>query len=41
MPLQIGYLNLWNIFSFIFRQLRITIFHKIIVAEKNNFSSNA
>ena len=41
MPLQIGYLNLWDIFRFIFRQLRMTFFHKIMVAEKNNFSSNA
>ena len=24
-----------------FRQLRVTFFHKIMVAEKNNFSSNA
>ena len=29
-----GYLNLWDIFRFIFRQLRMTIFHKIMVAEK-------
>ena len=36
-----GYLNLWDIFIFIFRQLRMTFFHKIMVAEKNNFSSNA
>ena len=36
-----GYLNLWDIFRFIFRQLRMTFFHKIMVAEKNNFSSNA
>ena len=36
-----GYLNLWGIFRFIFRQLRMTFFHKIMVAEKNNFSSNA
>ena len=26
---------------FNFRQLRMTFFHKIIVTEKNNFSSNA
>ena len=26
--MQIGYLNLWNIFRFIFRQLRMTFFHK-------------
>ena len=36
-PLQIGYLNLQDVFSFIFRQLRMTFFHKIIVAEKNFF----
>ena len=36
-----GYLNLWDIFRLIFRQLRMTFFHKIMVAEKNNFSSNA
>ena len=36
-----GYLNLWDIFRFIFRQLRMTFSHKIMVAEKNNFSSNA
>ena len=40
MPLQIGYLNLCDIFRFIFRQLRMT-FHKIMMAQKNNFSSNA
>ena len=33
-------LNLWDIFRCIFRQLRKTFFHKIMVAEKNNFSSN-
>ena len=32
-----GYLNLWDIFRFIFRQLRMTFFRKIMVAEKNNF----
>ena len=32
---------LWDIFRFIFRQLKMTFFHKIIVAEKNNSSSNA
>ena len=32
-PLQIGHLNLWDIFRFIFRQLRTTFFHKIMVAE--------
>ena len=36
-----GYLNLCDISRFIFRQFRMTIFHKIMVAEKNNFSSNA
>ena len=36
-----GYLNLWDIFRFIFRQLRMTFFHKIMMAEKNFFSSNA
>ena len=35
-----GYLNLCDIFRFIFRQLSMTFFHKIIVAEKNSFSSN-
>ena len=29
-----GYLNLWDIFRIIFRQLRMTSFHKIKVAEK-------
>ena len=38
---DIGYFNLWDIFRFIFRQLRMTFFHKIMLAEKNNFSSNA
>ena len=33
--------NLLDIFSFIFRQLRMTFFHKIMVAEENNSSSNA
>ena len=28
-----GHLNLWDIFRFIFRKLRTTIFHKIIVVE--------
>ena len=32
-----SYLGLWDIFRFIFRQLRMTFFHKIMVAEKNNF----
>ena len=36
-----GYLNSRDIFGFIFRQLRMIFFHKIIVAEKNNFYSNA
>ena len=36
-----GYLNLWDIFRFIFRQLRMTFFHKTMVADKNYFSSNA
>ena len=35
-----GYLNLWDIFRFIFRELRMTYVHKIMVAEKNNFSAN-
>ena len=39
--MQIGYLNWWNIFRFIFRRLKMTFFHKIVVAEENNFSSNA
>ena len=39
--LQIGYLNLWDIFRFISRQLRMIFFHKIMVTEKNNFFSNA
>ena len=29
-----GYLNLWDIFRFIFRQLRMNFFHKIMVAEE-------
>ena len=37
MPLQIGYLNLWDIFWFFFRQLRMTFFHKNVVTEKINF----
>ena len=28
------YLNLWDIFRFTFRQLRMTFFHKIMVAEE-------
>ena len=35
------YLNLWDIFRFVFRQFKMTFFHKIMVAEKSNFSSNA
>ena len=34
MPLQIGYLSLWDIFRVIIKQLRMTFFHKIMVAEK-------
>ena len=41
MHLQIGYLSLWDIFRVIIKQLRMTFFHKIMVAEKNTFSSNA
>ena len=37
----LGYFNLWNIFRLIFRQLKMTLFHKIMVAQKNNFFSNA
>ena len=37
----LGYLDLWDIFRFTFRQIRITFLRKIMVAEKNNFSSNA
>ena len=33
----LGYFNLWNIFRLIFRQLKMTLFHKIMVAQKNNF----
>ena len=29
-----GYLNLWDSFRFIFRQLAMTFFHKIMMAEK-------
>ena len=36
-PLQIGYLNLWDIFRFGFRQLHMTFFHKIMVAENTLF----
>ena len=38
-PFTIGYLNLWDIFRFIFRQLRMTFFHEITVAEKKQFSN--
>ena len=40
-PLQIGYRNSWHIFSFIFRQLKMNVCHKIMVTEKNHFSSNS
>ena len=33
-------LNLWDIFRFIFRQLRMAFFHKTMVEEKNKFSLN-
>ena len=36
-----GYLNSWDIFRIIFRQLRMTFSHNIMVAEKKFFSSNA
>ena len=36
-----GYLNSWDIFRIIFRQLRMTFSHNIMVAEKIFFSSNA
>ena len=36
-PLQIGYLNSWGIFRFIFKQLRMTFFPKIMMTEKQNF----
>ena len=32
--------NLWDIFTFIFRQLRNTFFNKTMVTEKNISSSN-
>ena len=35
------YHNLWKVFRFIFGQLRMTFFHKGMVAEKNNFHSKA
>ena len=35
-----GYSNLWDIFSFIYRQLRMTFFHKIMVTEKKLFAQN-
>ena len=28
-----GYLNLWDIFKFLFTQLRMRFFHKIVVTE--------
>ena len=28
-----GYLNLWDIFKFLFTQLRMSFFHKIVVTE--------
>ena len=41
-PFPLSIVNLWDIFRFIFfRQLRMTFFPKIMVAEKNYFSSNA
>ena len=33
-PVQIDYFPLWNLFRFIFKQLRITFFSKIMVAQK-------
>ena len=36
MPLQIGYLNFWDVFKFIFRQIRMIFIHNVMVAEKNN-----
>ena len=36
---QITYINSWDISRFIFRELRMTFFHKIMVAEK--YFSNA
>ena len=33
-PVQIDYFHLWNLFRFIFKQLRITFFSKIMVAQK-------
>ena len=33
-PFTIGYLTLWDILRFIFRQLRMIYFHKIMVAKK-------
>ena len=35
-----GYLILWDISTFSFRELRMTFVHKIMVGEKNNFSAN-
>ena len=31
------YLNLWDIFTFIFRQLKNDFFHNVMVAEKKTF----
>ena len=36
-----GYLNLWDIFRFIFRQLRLNFLIKLWWQKKNNISSNA
>ena len=36
-----SYFNLRDIFRFNFRQLRMTFFHKIMVGEINDLSSNA
>ena len=36
-PLQIGYLNLWHIFRLIFRQHRMTFFHKLCWQKKKIF----
>ena len=33
-----GYFDLWDMVRFIFKQLRMTFFHKIMVAEKYKFS---
>ena len=40
--MQVGYLNSWEKFRFIWRQLRMTVLHKIMMTKRNNFfSSNA